>query len=142
MPLPNIIPMFVLQMPPPHRDKQCCPFPALFSAYKETTKATAMGLFLSKLSPAQTSLCKLLESLKPQREHRWPKQAGKMQVWYSQTRPNIPHGKTWLIAGLWKAECTQMPPSKKKFASVGSAEHASTQIRGEIRKQIKITAKN
>lgn len=31
---------------------------------------------------------------------------------------------------------------KKKFASVGSAEHASTQIRREIRKLIKITAKN
>lgn len=31
---------------------------------------------------------------------------------------------------------------QKKFASVGSAEHASTQIRREIREQLKITAKN
>lgn len=43
--------MFVLQMLPPRHNQQRCPFPALFSPYKETTKATAIGLLLFKLFP-------------------------------------------------------------------------------------------
>lgn len=56
--------MFVLQMLPPHHNQQRCPFPA-FSPYKETTKATAIGLFLLKLSPTPISLCKLPGKAQP-----------------------------------------------------------------------------
>lgn len=92
-------------------------FPALFGAYKETTKAPGMGLLLSKLSlppppAAHTSLCKLLERLKPQQEHRWPEQAGKMGIRYRQTPWDKPHGKTWPREEPWKAKQARMLPSK------------------------------
>lgn len=126
---------------PRHRDKQRCPFPALFGAYKETAKATAMGLFLNSPQPGPLFANSWRVSNRsgsitgPNRQERCKFGTARHDRIYHAVK------RGWLQS-LGKPSALGCRPAKKKFALVGSAEHASTQIRREIRKKIKITAKN
>lgn len=110
--LQNIIPMFALRMPPPHHHKH---FQLCLVLTKKPRRHQGWDYCFPNSPPppaAHTSLCKLLERLKPQQEHRWPEQAGKMGIRYRQTPWDKPHGKTWLREEPWKAKQAQMLPSK------------------------------